>query len=794
MPRIPEAQFRTDPSVRVGNQSGGRIQAPDTKSIRKLGGQFVDIANKMETAEETSKALTLVTEIDDLFSKDVEARKEYIEKNSVNGRTITDDPKGQRMISKEFGEISDKFQARVSSLLEDDNHIAKKAYTRYVLPRLQKAQNEIKIAEATQINDFTLKQDTAAQNAIVEKRNAGASKEELNSLIKEYGYRLTATASILGEKATAEQYINMEHKIALSGGEYVTRNSPNTAAEIAAVKSAKEWADKLPEAQKIAMYGKIDSAAARTRLARIEKTRADIKTLSSHAHNPQAIKENIADWKKTAESIFTEPRTSLESKDARADSMGMLIGSQMAALAALEVPKANIEQFDNFIDTQINNFLKKGIGNTNLAKKDVGVEKIKQSIKRHAKNSIGAFKAKLQSDGATTYTQVENSAYPNELLSGESQRQSMAVSGNVKYQKDAGKADEDITIVTDEMTDTFTKEWKNAHDTSGGARLQFIENLKLQGGQFAHRIAREAIAKGRGKGLPPITLIALRVSDKNMVGEMMSDYNNYSNNLNIIQDKIGGNIVKFDSVKKVESNIAAKFVSDGFDGLYQGRKGENMHLYTGMKQAIMGRTIGLIANMNLSEDEAYDQAKADFNSEFLLGKGGGSTILLDKKFIQKFRPEQKDVDSAAKDLKSLKHFNRTGTKIDFAALEKLAGKSSILGKYSAISGDASKANIKDGYDIAHEMFIRKMDEDDIMVAPHKDKPNVSVFYINPKNHAPIPIPMVTFSGETDDLVMDMDEFYPAKVTQDMEDRARFKKHIETVGARGRVEIVPKDKK
>jgi len=772
MPRIPEAQFRREPSVRIPNQVGGRIATPD-KDIKQLGSQFKDIANKLDQARVTAEGLDTAAKVDEIYQSKVVAHQKYLAENSVNGKTF----KG-RSITEEMNKVIQEFQDEAEGMVTTGNQVSATAYAKYTVPKLQKMQSDMLVLERQQQVSFADEQNKKKSNFISEKFKNG---EDITADIEEFKSQVFSTAPLLGEKRTAESLTAFEHLMGLSANEHVKYNSPTKPAQDAAEKRARAWIAKLPDAQREAAERELEGTLSAVEAARLSAMNKGIEETAQYATNPKEVYNNSARASELAFHSVTEPLHKDETPLQRADKIGKILGTQFGSLAALQLQSGSLSAYDDIVDMEIKKYMDANKNKTLIKK--IGRDKVEDMIRQHAKITSRNFQGLKRQTGK--WMAMTQESYKPNLFSGDPIRQQMAVGQAYATAKIQGLANEDIIITPPESAEHITKSFKEA--TTGPEKLQILRDFIDMTGPNAQRIMRETIEMSKGS-MPEVAAIAIQIDDVKLAAEMMQDHTDYGNNLEKLQANIDNNLVDFTGkAKEAARDIRARFQGSKYQGLYAGRGNENHHTYKGMQDAIVARAVKYMARKNMSDGDAFEQAVKDFDSELMVGQSEGQALMVNKEFIKRYAPTQQELDSTAKELRQLKHLDNPALpEIDYLAMTKMFKESAILRKYLDVSNRASGAQVAEGKRLANTLFAKNVP---LEISVDPDNPNFVKVYIDPLNGDRVPVLMKSADGGTEEMSIDLRRYFAAKRAQDASDRDAFMQRVEQGARLPRPEIV-----
>lgn len=795
MPRIPEGKFRTEPSSRVERTANVRIDAGNTQRIRSLGQGFTKVADQLRNAKRTADALNSADEVDQFYQNNVIPELEGFTNSSINGK-VKDPKTGEdRAYSEVIAEKLNEYDAKALETFGDDGE-ALSYYASYTKPKLEKQLSKAKVFENAQIVDHRNGEISKGINLSVQRYIDNDLDPEDFAALQD---KIVASGAVIGEKQKNKHLTTLYKNLAYSAPQIIAAGGSSRENQA----RAKKYFSYLSEDERRYVDRAFEKQLLQTQTAEMnmmytggEKTLKGITDFKTAAASGQALNK----LKDSAYKNTINPATG-ETPQNRIGLMGDIHGKEIAWEAMSANAAVSLDQFRAYVEKTYDNNIARGVASAEvmtLARDDKQREDIAKSVKEKSINkALEEFRVysnnrDRKDGGATDIHAGNNPTFQADLESGDPTRRENAIQGLLAWNKEANVSMDRQSLVTNTHAESLGKTFsimdEGQGDIHGELGQEQVEKFRSMYGDYSPRAAMDAIRLGGGTkagktDIPKIFALAARMpegaEESAFVKDMFSDRANYLKRLDRLKGREG------DDIKVTKTNfenaVRQAMVGSEFETLHMGRRGENQATYEAMFDAIKHKAAYYADKQGMSTYQAVQKAMGHTSNYFMAGRRDSSSIMVDRAFIKKFNPEQRDLQVTTKQLQGLQHLDKLGVEIDFDAMIKLASGNQYLSENLEVFQKAKALGPQE----ANEFLANSLD---VMVVTDSNNSNAAKLYLRPANGSPIALlakagtqsimqtqdEFQTFAEPKEvgkiqlhkDAVIDLEKYYPLAIEED----------------------------
>lgn len=799
MPRIPEANFRTDPSVRVEQEARVQIDAGDTRRTRQLGSQFVKISDTLRNAKRTAEALNSADKVDQEFTKTIDPQLQQFANMSENGK-IKDPVTGkEKDYSVAVQELIEKENNRALASFAGDTE-AMSYYARYTKPKLDNAIAKARVFENKQIVDHRNRQ-IASQSELLVQKHIDGDLDDLD--LAAHADKILSSSAVIGSQTSDRHLTSLYKNLAYQAPSLIKSQGYNEQNDA----RARKYFKYLDEAERREVTREYDVAVTQAKVNAEIKASRDINNIIDKANSFTAVRQASGKLQELGKDLLERPiDPEIVPPETRLNQIGKVQGRQLGFFTMGLNPNASLEEFrataeqvydDNFRNISGAAVDQLGADNIKQASIDQALSQFRAIDKKMRGTIGGAFEVFQDMDGRAAEDFASKN--PNRITSA-GQR------ANQFFQRMGIKA-EFQTYVSPTTAQDLGKNWdeiyKGAPDASGDLQYKLFKDTVVDSyGEYSYKAADDMIrlssgTKGGDPKIPPMVSFVTRIPQEGQgaafTKELFGHKAQYKDHIAAITGDDGFFSQGVKSEADFTKIVKGAMASSPMNNVFFGKGGENNQLYAGAVESVQARAAWYSAKGKMPPMEAVQRALADVSEYTQVGKSGNSTVMVDRKFIEKTNAGPEELNVMTNHLKEMRFMDKMNVELAFDAMIGRAGDNAFIDSKQAIL-----ANIQDsalGDNKARQEFVDAFEEN-ILWAVDPHNPNAVKGYLQPTNGEPIEILQSVTRTKADGtkerigvkpLRIDLEQYYELSRDLDTQDiqRAELRRATGSRGAIGR---------
>jgi len=743
MPRIPEGNFRNEPSTRVESARPLTIQS-NTQQLRNMGRAAAQVGEGLEKAQIRVDSLKGAKDAADNWKNNEVPVIEELFSQSEGGFL----PNGQKL-QDAVTERVNKFNTKQMAVASKGNPEGGDMYKKYVFGDTEAMVRKAEVEASRQVESHT-DGGLRSQGSLLQERliDGAASTADVNR----FRQSVLDSEPIIGREKANNILKGFEQSLA-SRAPQIVLNHPEGVTQ-QKIDEVKAIASKLPERFRRPALRNIDKAVKqRVELEHRRAIEAN-KKLASSVNTPLELGASQAKIGEAKKFFLNSPLGEYETPNERVGGYALLEGKVASVEIMASVGHLN-QKDPEFLDT-VNSRVEQAY--RDIASSSMLEHASEDEIKAKLKAHLNANLASAMQERKKNPRDFQKKFFPSMEMQLNKNNPDTVVDSIISMQQGWGLPIDGIQLASREdakKDGKLFKQWADGGDPTGKNVLNFVNQAGARFGAFSHKMLKDNINFG---GADPSTLYMLD-SDEKLRGDIAQGHGSFKDNIaSLVSDTRitteTGQAVTATSgetrfIKQVKEAVGEKIPASSLS-FGPG----NAPKYEGYMKSVAYLAANKAVSLGTDISTAINEATKEMEEAFPSARDGVSSIMVPQKYAQNNNIEPSKLSGALKDAKRLVHIESLGYNIDIDSFstEKILQNPTIGTKMKSIIGR--------GYDKSAQLreFKRVFSENVVVMNDPNNPDNIKFYLQDSKNGNIVPIPVMK-DGKKKALTIPLDEYY-----------------------------------